>query len=64
MMVNGEMTFIMDGEPFIHKFPTGKSMKASLRMEWRRAEGEFISEMEAFMMENSEEIKYQEEVEK
>lgn len=33
MMVNGEMTFIMDGEPFIHKFPTGKSMKASLRME-------------------------------
>lgn len=64
MMVNGEMTYIMGGGLFIHKFPTGKSMKESLRMESRRAEGEYISEMEVFMMENFEEIKYQEEAEK
>lgn len=63
-MDNGEVTYIMDGELFIRKYRTGKSMKESLRMEWKRVEDEYISEMEVFTMENFEGIKYQEEGEK
>jgi hypothetical protein len=61
---NGEMICIMDGVPYILRMPHGLNMKVNLKMESSKVEEEYILEMARSMMENSEEIKFQEEVEK
>lgn len=61
---NGEMICIMDGVLYILRMPHGLNMKVNLKMESSKVEEECIFEMVRSMMENSEEIKFQEEEEK
>lgn len=64
MMVNGGMTFIMDGGLFIPKLQIGAGMKESLGMELKKVEAECTLETDLYTMESLELIKYQEGVEK
>ena len=54
---NGEMTYIMDGELYMHRQEIGINTRVSLRMVWSKVEEEYSLKTEPYMMASLEVIK-------